>query len=222
MLFTFLAYIAYRMPLFVKKELKDGAHLAIWKIEEDESTLRGALSLFPEEKQVLDSMRSSKSRLGHLAARVALKSLLPPGEPVLSLKDPQGKPYLPEVPGHISLSHSGIFGVAMMHATHPVGVDIELISDKINKVASKFLKKEERQYIKGIDALYAAWCIKESAFKWYGKRGISLKENMRILPTDFGTSPRLTLCLSDKDQHFELSFGYEKIAGYMLAYILND
>lgn len=221
MLFTFLSYITSRMALFSKRELPDGSLMSIWKIEEDETTLRAALSLFPEERNALDQMRSLKSRIGHLAARVALKQLLP-SEPVLSLKDQQGKPYLPHIPGYISLSHSGIFGVAMMHAVHPVGVDIELMSEKIWKVAPKFLKKEERLWAHSVDALYACWCLKESAFKWYGKRGISLKDHMTVQPFSFGSSNYIQLSLNDGDQCFNLSFGYEKIAGYMLAYIRND
>lgn len=213
------------MPLFLKKELKNKAKLAIWKIEESETELTSKLSLFPEERKELMSMRSPKSRIGHLGARVALKQLLPPGEPVLSLKNQQGKPYLPHIPGYISLSHSGSFGVAMMDSAHPVGVDIEQINLKIKNVVHKFLKTEERQWIPElelIDTLYACWCVKESAFKWYGQKGISLKENMTVQPFRFQSDSKIKLTLSDRTKCFELSFGYEKIAGYMLAYFLNS
>lgn len=213
------------MPLFLIKDLKDGARLSIWKIDENERELRSLLSLFPEEQNELDMMRSKKSRTGHLAARVALKQLLPTTEPVLSLKDHQGKPYLPHLPGYISLSHSGVFGVAMMHGVHPVGIDIEAINLKIKKIAPKFLKKQERDWVCGPDSvemMYVCWCLKESAFKWYGKKGISLKDNMTIERFTFGTSSPLKLRLDDHGRIFDLSFGYEKIEGYMLAYILND
>src|SRR5690606_14162271 len=127
--------------------------------------------------QELNCMRSAKSRLGYLAARVALKKLLNTNDPVLSLKDGHGKPYLPSIPGFISLSHSGVFGAAVMHPCEPVGIDIERIGPKIRKIQHKFINRQEFEFLgvnPSLDTLYICWCMKESAFKWYGRKGISL------------------------------------------------
>lgn len=212
------------MPLFLKKPLEDGSFLSIWKIQETEEQLRAMLTLFPEEQAELEDMRSEKSRLGHLAARVALKKLLTVQQPVLSLKDEHGKPYLPAVPGYISLSHSGQFGVAVMHPHKPVGVDIEKISPKVRKIAQKFLKATEIQLLgprPTLEMLYVCWCMKESAFKWYGKKGISLKNHMTIQPFRDLPSDALQLEFQDGAKQFSLSFRYEKIEDYILAYIWN-
>src|SRR5690606_26993771 len=95
-----------------------------------------------QELSELEKIRSEKGRVRWLAVRSALSSLFP-DENFECLKDEHGKPYLLGYDGHVSLSHSNDYAVAMSNPSHPVGVDIEIIQPKIRRIVNKFLNECE-------------------------------------------------------------------------------
>ena len=91
-----------------------------------------------------------------------------------------GKPYFKNSDQFISLSHCGKFCGAIV-ANFPVGLDIESISSKIEKVAHKFIHDSEKELFKTIEGQTMAWSIKEALFKLCNKSGLDFKKDLQIL-----------------------------------------
>lgn len=210
------------MPIQFIRNLADGGSLALWHIQEGEKELSEGLKISAAELEELEGLKSEKGRIRWLAVRRALSSLFPGY--VECFKDEHGKPYIKDYPGFISLSHSNEYAVAMTHPRHPVGVDIEIIQPKIRRIVSKFLNEREIEAVKGgheIEKLYACWCAKESIFKWQGKKGISLKQNIEVSPFHYEEAGFLQARLHTPGYNRHLTVSYEKVDGYFLAYVCN-
>jgi len=211
------------MPIRYIKTLDNGSSLALWHIEENEEELVSHVKISCREEEELHAIRSEKGRIRWLAVRKALNSLFP--EDISECeKDEHGKPFISNYSGYISLSHSNDYAIAMAHPQNPVGVDIEIIQPKIKRIARKFLKDKEIEFIYGnqeIEKLYACWCAKEAIFKWQGKKGISLKQNIDILEFQLEESGFLQARLYTTDCNQYLTVEYEKMGAYFLAHVCN-
>jgi 4'-phosphopantetheinyl transferase EntD len=177
------------MPLFYQQNINETTKLAIWKIEEsaDFFDIGGPLS-----RQITNPHK----RLQHLAGRYLLPYLFPdfPNEEI-EIADTK-KPFLPNEQYHFSISHCGDYAAAIASSTHRVGVDVELLTPKLEKIKAKFLHADELRFVNThleanhLNLLSILWSAKEAMFKWYGEGGVDFREVMRILPfavADTGT-----------------------------------
>jgi len=221
-LIYFREYIVY-MPIEYIKSLSDGSSLALWRIEENERQLLDHLKLSSREFDELQCIRSEEGRVRSLAGRKALNSLFK--EDVSEcMKDEHGKPFVLGYEGYVSLSHSFDFAIAMTHPEFPVGVDIEIVQPKIRRIQGKFLRDSEIDFIDrqhDIQMLYACWCAKEAVFKWQGKKGISLKQNIEIQPFELEEKGHLEARLSYPGFDQVLKVAYENLGTYFLAYVCH-
>jgi len=211
------------MPIEYIKSLSDGSSLALWRIEENERQLLDHLKLSSREFDELQCIRSEEGRVRSLAGRKALNSLFK--EDVSEcMKDEHGKPFVLGYEGYVSLSHSFDFAIAMTHPEFPVGVDIEIVQPKIRRIQGKFLRDSEIDFIDrqhDIQMLYACWCAKEAVFKWQGKKGISLKQNIEIQPFELEEKGHLEARLSYPGFDQVLKVAYENLGTYFLAYVCH-
>ncbi|WP_114748702.1 4'-phosphopantetheinyl transferase family protein [Pleomorphovibrio marinus] len=122
-------------------------------------------------------------------ARLAIKSALDaihlpyPG----FYKDNHGKSYAMDGYGHVSLSHSQHAAAAIFHKDMPVGIDLEVIKEKVVRLGPKFLCEEEMEFLDRDPLHYTmAWSAKETIFKCQGRRGISLRSNILLKPFSIG------------------------------------
>ena len=78
----------------------------------------------------------------------------------------------------ISITHSHNFA-AIVVGDNPLGIDIEKEQSKVQHISPKFLHRSE--LISKVTDRYRTtqWCIKEAAYKAFGKKGLSFL-NIRI------------------------------------------
>ena len=69
--------------------------------------------------------------------------------PLIKIADTR-KPFLADEAFHFSISHCGEYVAAIVSKTNRVGVDIEVISEKVVRIKDKFLKREEQQMLSGL------------------------------------------------------------------------
>lgn len=113
----------------------------------DPEPLRVCLS--EAEQQRLSHFRAESPRREFLLSRVLLRHTLglhlglPPAQVPL-LRSPQGKPYLPDTPLHINLTHTqGCIALALCAAA-PIGVDVEWLARPVRPhLASRFFSPQE-------------------------------------------------------------------------------
>lgn len=173
------------MPVILNKIIDEHTRLAVWKIEETEEELLRGLQLKTHELDFVASLNNGKRLLHWLSTRLLLRTMLQTNDYIDSRMDDQGKPYLVNGDYQISFSHSFDYASVMISKDKHVGVDIELIKDKIQKIKSKFLKPAELSGLPAKDstlALYICWCAKEAIYKWYGKKGLEFKKHIDIYP----------------------------------------
>jgi 4'-phosphopantetheinyl transferase len=97
------------------------------------------LQLDEGEKAFVEQLRHGKRHLHWLGTRVLLRTMLRTDEYIDCKIDAHGKPYLVNLPYHISLSHSFDYAAVMISKKAPVGIDIEQIQQKVERIAPRFL-----------------------------------------------------------------------------------
>ena len=128
------------MPLFFQQDIDADTKVAIWKIEEEAAFFLRYVS--PQR-----AVSHPHKQLQHLAGRYLLKYLYPDFPVKLIQLADTLKPFLENEAYHFSISHCGNFAAAIVSKTNRVGVDIELVSSKIEKIKHKFLSEKESQIL---------------------------------------------------------------------------
>ena len=171
------------MALVKLAKINENSSWAAWKIEESVATLIRECRL--EESDLLEwrTIHHPKKQVEWLSSRAALSSILQamtlPSHPIY--KDDKGKPFLQNSAYHISLANSYPYGVAILHRYHAVGIDIEAPSDKLRRIQDKFLQTFEIAALRDRSAYRCVyWCIKETLYKLYGRKQLSLKDNITV------------------------------------------
>jgi phosphopantetheinyl transferase len=169
------------MSLFYQHQINETTRLGIWEIAEPEEFF---LKRVPLNKQVSHPHK----RLQHLAGRYLLPGLFDDFPLSEILIADTRKPFLLNEQYHFSISHCGNFAAAIVSSTGRVGVDIELVTPKIEKIRHKFLSEEEWKLATlnfqlpnpDFRLLTLLWSCKEAIFKWYGKGELDFKKHMQL------------------------------------------
>ena len=98
--------------------------------------------------------------------RMAVKRLLEAMTGDVSLTighEPSGKPYLTNGQA-ISISHTKGYATLLLADSGRVGIDIEMCSDRVERIASRFLRHDEQAVTTSEKLLI--WLAKEALFKF--------------------------------------------------------
>ncbi len=155
----------------------------LWKIEESVEELLRQLPSPDAYLPVLESFRIDKRRKEWLATRLLLHTLL--GKDTAIAYHPNGAPYLPDEPLHISLSHTDGYVAVLLQLSPFAGIDIERKTDRVLRVRHKFMSDEEEA---GLDTtherehLLLHWCAKETLFKMISREEVDFRRHLHIDP----------------------------------------
>lgn len=172
------------MPLHKIEQIKDSRYIAIWQVTENADELREQLTLSPDDAELLTTFRSEKKVLEWLAGRNCLRALCQHlNLPYCGVrKNSNGKPFLKNSQGEISLTHSFPYVAAIIDSTCDVGIDLEQPKEKLLRIAHKFLSEDEQVTASDdVKKLCIYWCAKETMYKICDQK-ISFKNHMQIEP----------------------------------------
>ncbi len=212
------------MPITLYENINPDTAIGLWKINESPADLEAQLQLKDHELNLLRSLGKEKRNLHWLATRVLLRKMLNTNEYIDCQADENGKPLLVNHPHQISLSHSFDYAAVIVSKTRRVGIDIEIIKSKIERVQNKFLAEEELDFLGNqnrIEMLYACWCAKEAVYKLNGKKEISFKDHIRIQPFDYQHDGLLEATIDKQNHTQRFQVNYKKIDDYMLGYVFD-
>ena len=173
------------MPIFFQQDIDADTRLGIWKIEEDEA-------FFLSEVMPQRNVSHPHKKLQHLAGRYLLKHLFPRFPLALIRIADTRKPFLEDEAYHFSISHCGDYAAAIVSQKRRVGVDIEIVTDKVARIKHKFLSEEEMsvgntRWTTGKELasifhpqLTLLWSCKEAVFKWYGSGEVDFKKHIVV------------------------------------------
>ena len=196
--------------MLIRKEHTDtGGLLALWKMEEsrEELLLYFPMHLRSEAIAYTSSIRSHQRALEWLSTRAMLFVLLGDDKTILN---------------HISISHTKEYVVILLHESLAVGIDIERRSERVKKVANKFIS--EKEYIdlaqKTVHQLLH-WSAKESLFKLINQQGVDFKEHLYIHPFNPVDKGTMTASETRTDQSRTFLIQYEVHDEYVLTWTFD-
>jgi len=213
------------MAVVYRHRVDENTEFALWKIEEQADDLYKQLQLDEDEKTYFEKISTSKRHLHWLGTRVLLRTMLRTDEYIDCKADTHGKPYLVNLPYHISFSHSFDYAAVMMSRTAPVGIDVELIKEKVERIAEKFMQPKEMAFIEDehkIQHLYVCWCAKEAIYKCYGQKEVSFMDNISLAPFEFREKGSLHAHLHKDRVDKNYKVEYMQYEDYMIGYVKGD
>src|SRR5690606_34040572 len=113
---------------------------------------------------------------------------------------------------------------AIIVSDQNTGIDLEQQREKIFRIADKFTEPNDIFFDKQnnertVRQLTAIWGIKESIYKYHSEKGLSLKENINVLPFDIeGNTIEALVDYKDIKAHHKAEF--LEIEGYTLVYLV--
>ena len=211
------------MAIAYRHRVDDDTEFALWKIEEKAADLYKQLQLDEHEKAYFEKISTSKRHLHWLSTRVLLRTMLRTDEYIDCKTDIHGKPYLVNLPYHISFSHSFDYAAVMMSKKAPVGIDIEQIKEKVERIATKFMNPGEMAFINTdehrIEHLYVCWCGKEAIYKCYGQKEVSFINHISLAPFEFAKAGSVNARLHKGEVDLNYEVEYMQYEDYMIGYV---
>ena len=213
------------MPLVYQQNINASTKMAVWHIAEPEDFF---LSSVPVQREI----KHWHKRLQHLAGRLLLKEMYPDFPVEMILIADTKKPFLQNEPFHFSISHCGDYAAAIVSKTHRVGVDVELLNDKIEQIKHKFTDEEElkifaqhpvgniRNSTFDIRYLTLCWSVKESVFKWWGRGEVDFKKDIVLKSITGLPEQGIVHCIFKNE--FALDIHYLFFNSNFLTWVLTD
>ena len=200
-------------------------HIAIWHLTE---TLDELMKLWGKEEypQRFIEANAEKRRREILATALLMREYF--GRDIALRHAPNGAPLIDE--GNISISHTATHIAIALHPTCRVGIDIEKIGNRAERVVSRFmsanelaqLPQEDTSYTNGITdralAIHMAWSVKEAVFKIH-PTAIEFRRDIILSPMHTLPPGSVTAHLSDSDTPIEAH--YTLYDGCSLAWTLQ-
>lgn len=155
------------MPLIYHKNIENG-EIGLWKVTEDLEDLKQSAGLSSDDLQIYSGISPLHRKKEWLATRSLLNQLI--GKPVQVKYHNDGRPFLDNIEFNISISHTTGFVAVILNKTCNPGIDIELSSRQVGKVARRYLSPEEYEYCHGLAEnsnrkCLIHWCAKEAVYK---------------------------------------------------------
>ena len=173
------------MPNYVHHTYEGGG-IAIWHITETADELYALLGTHRYDAQLAEKKNESR-RAEWLAVRLLVKELF--GSEAEVAYHPTGRPYLKNSTIHISISHTKGFAAVAYHHRAPLGMDIEYLSSRVERIASRFTTRSEASYIdrhdESVRQMYhlVNWSAKETLYKLFDSPSLAeFKEVFHIAP----------------------------------------
>lgn len=145
--------------------------------------LRSMFHRFSIYEEGFACFSAEKRRQEWLAVRVLLKEMVGEEKEIAYL--PSGKPYLKDGSMHVSFSHTVGYVAVALHPSAEVGVDIEQYGTRVRRVASRFIREDEKVSVASGDEVYALllhWSAKETMFKLMDDEAVDFIDHLHILP----------------------------------------
>lgn len=164
------------MPI-IKEINTAGAHIMVWQDKEDMNFFTDSIQLSANEQCLLAKYTNERRKKDLVIARYLVQKDYPDAE--VRYYD-SGKPYLKGQEAQISITHSKDIVGIIIHKEKTVGIDIEYISTRVERVKNRFLAQDELATANTTELLTTYWSAKETLFKLDDKQGIDFRADLDL------------------------------------------
>lgn len=209
------------MPLLSYTSITSHINLYLWHINETLETLEKGAVLTIEEKEKFKKIKLLKNKRQWLASKFILRQQIDPEAHVYYNEN--GKPFC-NLFSHISISHSGDQLAIITSTKENVGIDIEVIGNKVVRIGEKFLHPDEKASFpeKNIDIRHHIyWGAKEAIYKMMNVKGVEFKSQIRILAFELTEEGQTQGEFTNEGKKENIKVFYKKINNSILVYTLN-
>lgn len=206
------------MPLYHQYKQRDWV-VGIWKVDETIEQLCSMFHHFSIYENDLMRFSAEKRKKEWLAVRVLLKELL--GEEKKIAYYPSGKPYLEDGSARISFSHTNGYVAVAIHPSSEVGVDIEQYGTRVQRLASRFIREDEKESVSAGDEVYALllhWSAKETMYKLMDDVGVDFVDHLRIFPFIPQQAGSFDACEYHSEKNRQFHIHYVTHPDYVLTF----
>ena len=182
-------------------------------------------TLSKQEIEILRSL-SPRKQAEWITSRDLLFSISDFATRPRCLYDELGKPYLEGVDKHISISHSYQWCAAMI-GDQPCGVDVQVFSDTVRRIADRFLTPDDLLFVKhsgeALPYLHLLWGAKECLYKAYGKRKLGFREHIFISQINMKTGKAIgEIKYEDIHLFYDIKFKFFEDVAWVYCVERND
>lgn len=129
-----------------------------------------------------------------------------------------GKPFIiaggePQYRWNISVSHTRGFAVVLLSDECRVGVDIEYRSDRVERIAKRFIRPDEPA--DNIDEMLLLWSAKEAVYKLFSEDKLAFFDMRAVSSTDN------VISVENVRKKRIVAVGYEFSADYVLTFVVD-
>ena len=211
------------MALYFKKELDNGAEIAVWQITETEDELKALSSVPSDEMEEISLFGSESQRKQKLAVRALINELF--DEKMYLDHHDNGKPYLENCATNISITHTETYVAVIIHDEDDLGIDIESLDRDFSAVEQRALSEDE---IEDLDddsrneqlAIY--WCAKEAIFKRMSQLRVDFAEQIEVEKFRPKGKGELEATFIHKNGHEEeFNLGYVIFDRHVLVWVVG-
>lgn len=209
------------MPLFYQQDINENTKLGIWHITE-------SAGFFEQQVPLHRAITHPHKRLQHLAGRYLLQYLFPDFPYHEMLIADSRKPYLPDEQYHFSISHCGSHAAAIVSRSQRVGIDIEMVTPRVNNIRHKFLHETEWAQVQRHTAgeqqreelLTLLWSAKEAVYKWWSFGSVDFSEAIRLDHFQYASSGTMNGKFTREKDTYHLSLHWKLFPGMSLVWAL--
>jgi hypothetical protein len=207
------------MGVIINESIGQDCLLGFWEIQESFDTIYGMVTLNENEKKTVFGFKNENRQIEWLSVRALLNSLLRRDSNIIY--NEERKPFLSDNSYNISISHSNKLTSVLLGKEKRVGIDIEFMSHRINRISHKFIN--EREFItcdKTLHKLhlYVHWCAKEALYKICDKKNINFKDNLTIKPFELDYEGEIVGIHHDEGIYDEFTMKYKVHDNYAIVY----
>jgi len=194
------------------EKIKTECKLIVAEINESTELLFSEIKndLSKTEFEFYITIKNERRKTEWLGVRLLLKKLL--GHYSEIKYNTTGNPYI-EHDLNISITHSkNILGI-ILSKNKDIGMDVEILSDKILRTAHKFITEEELELFSKKDKIkkiYLNWCCKETLFKIKKHGGFDFKTNFKVIdsPIEKSGTKETFILYKNYTENYTLSYEF--------------
>lgn len=185
------------MPALSVERINTHTLLGCWKVEESYEEL---ISHFGHLEKVVSRYKNLNRRRDKLCVYALLYQMTGDTSLIISHND-DGKPFIEG--WNISISDTKGYVAVMISRNERVGVDIEYVSNRISKVADRFIRDDEEAESVGKQMVH--WCAKEAVYKLFSEMHLGYFD-MRLIPFPLRSSGDFVVEIAKISQRINVSY----------------